>query len=1113
MTDRTVHLGQFRLTRLQVVNWGTFSGYKDLPIDERGVLFTGPSGSGKSSLMDAHSLVLLPVHDQRFNASADLTARGAKQATRSVADYVRGAWSETNDEHAQSRARYLRGGRATWSAVAATYDNGLGGATTALVVKWFTGAETDGSSLRSLYHLYEGAFEATVLEEWAARGFDTRWLRANHPGSHFDTQEKYLRELSRRVGVGTSKIALSLLGKAKAMKNVGDLNMFISGNMLDEPETFAAAAKMLDTFNPLNEAYDTARRAHAQEKVLHDLPGAWAAYQASGDQHALAEALLGPPLELYVRGLQLDAVRAGLEEIDNTVEQLDGQLSDLQEQCHAAERDYKSLDSRLRRDGGALERLQDQLHAARGEIRARRHAYEGFGRLVEALGQPAPTSQGEFDELRASLASLVSDATAELARLTPRRYPLFASAAKLRDSHQAKEKELAQLRSARSLIPQRHRDRRDLIAQGAGIPAGELSYAAELIDVADGEERWRPAAEKVLRGFGLRLLVPERYQRAVMRFIDDHDMRGVAEYSVVTPVAAPAPPPAHTLAGKLTVDTGHPSGGWLAAQLARRFDHVCVESAAELDAHPAAVTIHGTVKQPGNVYRKDDRRELTNPSAYILGANTSAKTAALEVEAADLAKRRQDLEAEADAVDRRCQVLDRIIAAGEQVGRYTSWAPLDHWRSTAAAGELEAALDEVRGSDGDLRALEQRRDDADQRWKDLLERCAGVKAQLSGYNDRQAALIAILEHEQDRPHGVDGDAERAYLDEAFAATEVTVDPAAIEQARTALRKELQARRDAANAERNHARSRVKTALDRFLEEWPDAAPDSSGDVDASGADFAALHADITQRRLPEAMARFQRMISEDMVPSISVLQRAIENAATDIRRRIDMVNAGLRRVEFNAGRHLQIAYKANPSPDVREFRKMVDTLLSQAPAARGNPPKLLAQFQRVQALMARFTATDPESRRWCANVLDVRTSYVFYGLEQDAAGQVHYTYRNTSSNSGGEQEKLVAFCLAAALSYNLADPGGDGLPRFAPLMLDEAFSKSDEEFSRQALAAFDDFGFQLIIAAPIRMAGILEPFIGQAVLVDKRVFPDGARSHAASATFGDLAPAAAARAS
>jgi uncharacterized protein YPO0396 len=98
----------------------------------------------------------------------------------------------------------------------------------------------------------------------------------------------------------------------------------------------------------------------------------------------------------------------------------------------------------------------------------------------------------------------------------------------------------------------------------------------------------------------------------------------------------------------------------------------------------------------------------------------------------------------------------------------------------------------------------------------------------------------------------------------------------------------------------------------------------------------------------------------------------------------------------------------------------------------------------------------------------------------------------------------VAFCLSAALRYNLADES-DGRPRFAPLMLDEAFSKSDETFSAQALAAFDGFGFQLLIAAPIRLSGIVEPYIGQAILVEKRLTADGAHSNAASATFGELA--------
>lgn len=193
------------------------------------------------------------------------------------------------------------------------------------------------------------------------------------------------------------------------------------------------------------------------------------------------------------------------------------------------------------------------------------------------------------------------------------------------------------------------------------------------------------------------------------------------------------------------------------------------------------------------------------------------------------------------------------------------------------------------------------------------------------------------------------------------------------------------------------------------------------------------------------------------------------------------------------------------STRVEDFRKLVDELLSNAPAARRDATASVAQFRRVRALMARFTEATVEARRWRANVLDVRDSYTFYGREETTDGTTVFTYHNTASNSGGEQEKLVAFCLAAALSYNLADETSDGRPRFAPLMLDEAFSKSDETFAAQALAVFEEFGFQLIIAAPIRMSGIVEPFIGQAILVEKRMTAEGAHSNAAYATFGELA--------
>ncbi len=46
------------------------------------------------------------------------------------------------------------------------------------------------------------------------------------------------------------------------------------------------------------------------------------------------------------------------------------------------------------------------------------------------------------------------------------------------------------LRATGSLIPVKARERREMIARGAGIDRSGLPYAAELIEVAGGEERW-----------------------------------------------------------------------------------------------------------------------------------------------------------------------------------------------------------------------------------------------------------------------------------------------------------------------------------------------------------------------------------------------------------------------------------------------------------------------------------------------------------------------------------------------------------------------------------------------------------------------------------------------
>ena len=89
--------GQWRLSEVQLANWGTFdAGIYRIDIAREGHLITGASGSGKSSLLDAIAAVLTPDKWLRFNEAAQ--GAEARANRRSIVSYVRGAWTRTNDE-------------------------------------------------------------------------------------------------------------------------------------------------------------------------------------------------------------------------------------------------------------------------------------------------------------------------------------------------------------------------------------------------------------------------------------------------------------------------------------------------------------------------------------------------------------------------------------------------------------------------------------------------------------------------------------------------------------------------------------------------------------------------------------------------------------------------------------------------------------------------------------------------------------------------------------------------------------------------------------------------------------------------------------------------------
>lgn len=108
---------------------------------------------------------------------------------------------------------------------------------------------------------------------------------------------------------------------------------------------------------------------------------------------------------------------------------------------------------------------------------------------------------------------------------------------------------------------------------------------------------------------------------------------------------------------------------------------------------------------------------------------------------------------------------------------------------------------------------------------------------------------------------------------------------------------------------------------------------------------------------------------------------------------------------------------------------------------------------------------------------DTRLHVSFLARERDLAGHVLRVYDSADGLSGGQRQKLVIFCLAAALRYQLTDDE-DEVPRFGSIVLDEAFDKADSRYTRNAMDVFRAFGFHMILATPQKLLQTLEPYVG-----------------------------------
>ena len=325
LTATAIQPGQWRLDRVELVNWGTFQGHHVIDVARRGFLLTGHSGSGKSSLVDAITAVLTPGGKIHFNAAA--ADASSKRADRNIASYVRGAWRrQSDDTTGEVVSEYLRTG-ATWSAVGLRYSNGTADPPVTLIklAHLRTGANTAADA--SVLHLLSTEpIDVMDLQPYARDGLEMRKIKSAWPQATVTERHSVFAErFCRLLGIGGEN-ALVLLHKTQSAKNLGSLDDLFRGFMLDEPTTFAIADTAVEQFSDLSEAHTHVVTARRQIQHLSALRPHIATY----DEHtatALHIEALHASLPAFAQAWKLELARTERASAEQRVRAADNDVA------------------------------------------------------------------------------------------------------------------------------------------------------------------------------------------------------------------------------------------------------------------------------------------------------------------------------------------------------------------------------------------------------------------------------------------------------------------------------------------------------------------------------------------------------------------------------------------------------------------------------------------------------------------------------------------------------------------------------------------------------------------------------------------------------------------
>lgn len=1078
----------FRLSEVQVYNWGTFHNkVVSLTLDGKNSLLTGDIGSGKSTLVDAITTLLVPSQRVAYNKAA-----GADFKERSLRSYVMGYYkSERSEGGYATKPVPLREAGTTHSVILGIFYNEVLSQTVSLAQVFF---QKDSSGQPDRFFVVSDR-ALSIKEDFSDFGKELselkRRLKKEASLEIYNRFNEYGYSFRRRFGLKNEQ-ALDLFHQTVSLKTVGNLTSFVQDHMLESFDSITPIDNLIHHFEDLDRSHNAILRAKRQIQALTPLVTNLDQHQGL-DQDILDKSEIRDVLKYYFAENKRVLITQQLDK-DRTIQQRQSQmLQSIHNRLTSLQTDRDETKQSIAATAGVrLEMLTNKKEGLERDKNSRLRRSEEYALIAKRLGLSSLIGIGQFIDNQESSRERMGTVVDTRNEIEGAKSELDYTVRNQRQELDALVDEISSLKGRKSNIDGRQIEIRRKLCTELSLDESSLPFIGELLAVKDNHLEWEGAIERVLHSFALTLLIPDLLYTKVTQWVDSTHLKGRLVYYRVTDtdLARPDRAPSGSVLEKLTIKGDSDYSCWLAKELFKRYgDLMCCDDLVQFRRVSRGITRSGQIKGSSIHHEKDDRFAISDRRRYVLGWVNTSKIAELERLKGQKDLEIESLDAKLAELKNKQDDLEKQIHDLRSLMNYTNYEELD-WKSLAAMIEevkseidaerrlRESRSDIISSLEEKLTQINAKIGSEEQQKSELLKQIGTIENTIANLSKNQSSMEQLLD---DSPKPIEKIC--AHIDPVIGIylgnRKISLENS--DASERIFRDKIQSEIDAAKRRLDRLRDSIIAVMGDFNREYPTETREMDPSID-SGKEYRRILKELVSENLPQFERQFKVLLNENTIREIASFQAQLNKESQQIKERVDQINKSLYGIDYNKDRYILLEAMNTNDVEIRTFRQDLVSCLAGSLGGSADQQYSETKFLQVKALINRFKGREGFSdldKRWKDKVTDVRNWFAFAASErwrEDDAEYEHYT--DSGGKSGGQKEKLAYTVLAASLAYQFGLEFGKVRSRsFRFVVIDEAFGRGSDESAQYGLDLFKRLNLQLLIVTPLQKIHIIEPYV------------------------------------